>query len=150
MIYSIDDPGTHTLMQHNFCVGLFESHIKEVNDPNFEKIPTVIQKLKDHHKYTQPTLYIVRDEPTVLCDVYKELCAESKDKNLVLVSVDWKKSKSAGVDSMVEMLEHCNMSICIHDGVNKLEKIYMSKINLFTTISYVIYTGVNSTHEHHI
>lgn len=143
MIYDLDSKGVHTILQNSFCVGLFENHIKETSDILFNKIPNIVELIKQHRKISNTTMYFIRDDGSCVCKRYKSLCENSKEDNMVLIPVKWENSKSAGIDSIKQMLEHCDLSICLFDGRNKIENIYMSLVDPFTTVNYIIYTGPN-------
>lgn len=142
MIYGIDDKGVHTLLQNRYSIALFESHLKNDCEHHFKKIEETIDKIKTHHKVKEKTLYVIRDDKSQICKHYKQKCDGSDEFDMLLIKVNWDSGKMAGLQAIEEMLSHCSLSVCLFDGTNKVENIYMSKIDPFSTINYVIYTGV--------
>lgn len=143
MIYDIDSKSIHTLMQNSYMVSLFEAHMKEENIGLFNKIKETINKIKLHHNCIKPVLHVVRNDKSVLCDYYKKLCKDNPNEHLLLIEVQWDKGKNAGMQAFNQMLDIAHLSVCLFDGTNKLENIYMSIVDPFKTINYVLYTGAD-------
>ncbi len=144
MIYTNETKGVHTLLQSCFIVSIFESHLKHESDHYFKKIQETIDKIKTQHKNDRPVLYVVRDEKSKANEYYKNLCHESKQHNMLSIAVQWDKGKNAGMQAFNEMLNIAHLSICLFDGTNRLENTYMSIVDPFKTINYVLYTGLES------
>lgn len=141
MIYTNDSKGIHTVLQNSYIVAIFEAHLKQDSEHLFKKVDETIEKIKTHHKCIKPVVYVLKDDKSKACEYYKKICHDSKDCHMLLIKVQWDKGKNAGMQAFNEMLNIAHLSVCLFDGMNKIENIYMSIVDPFKTINYVLYTG---------
>ena len=141
MIYTPQGSGTHEVLQNSFAVCVYSNCIKQEQSPYYKNVFKAIDGVKYQSLVKCPTLFVMRCDDTAAYKHFKALCEVSKDYHLLSVPVNWDNGSKAGLEAFKECLDYSQMAVCVHDGVDKLESIFLSQIDILSTVKYVVYVN---------
>ena len=144
MLYELSEKGTEKILQESFVVCVFSNHFKKEVIGWLDKILAVAKVQMNTKSNKKKMTFIVRDDGTIISKMLINKYKDDKTIDIVTNKIDWESGKNAGLKSMGDTIKHCNMALCLYDGKDKLENIFMSFTDPFNMIVYNMFTGQES------